>query len=125
VADGASAELQPSDLDGANKRLDELIRANRPQTPPELESVAGSNGRSLFGSPYMIRGYGWGNRPEGQLSENLMRDALARWVAVDGEPVPEIPHRSYVAITRTGPEIELGLPRAREEASFHIIAGQW
>jgi hypothetical protein len=30
-----------------------------------------------------------------------------------------------VAITETGPEVVLGLPRVREEASFHVLVGSW
>jgi hypothetical protein len=30
-----------------------------------------------------------------------------------------------VAITATGPEVDLGLPDAEEEASFHLLLGNW
>ena len=36
----------------------------------------------------------------------------------------DLPPRSFVAITETSPEVELGTPAAREESSLHVIVGQ-
>lgn len=32
---------------------------------------------------------------------------------------------SYVAIVQQSPEVVLGTPSARQEASFHVILGKW
>ena len=37
----------------------------------------------------------------------------------------ELTPRSYLAITRTAPELPLGYPAAREQASYHVVTGRW
>ncbi|MGD9635899.1 MAG: hypothetical protein AB7U97_21640, partial [Pirellulales bacterium] len=60
-----------------------------------------------------------------RLSENLLSSAIAGLVASNAENVLNIPRRTYIAITETEPEIELGLSTADEEASFHVLHGTW
>jgi hypothetical protein len=37
----------------------------------------------------------------------------------------ELTPRSYLAITRTAPELPLGYRAAREQASYHVVTGRW
>jgi hypothetical protein len=59
------------------------------------------------------------------LNENLANRALSDLAGMNGRPALELPARSYVAVTTTGPEVETGIPYASEEASFHVIVGRW
>jgi hypothetical protein len=59
------------------------------------------------------------------LSGNLMNQELERWTDFNEDPVPDWRRRTYVAVTATGPEVELGVEGAREEASFHVVVGKW
>ena len=61
----------------------------------------------------------------GRLSENLAGSALMDLAGLTGRPALDLSPRSYVAITETGPEVELGISYAKEEASFHLIEGQY
>jgi hypothetical protein len=59
------------------------------------------------------------------MSDNVLNSAIADLVAGNADGVLNVPRRSYVAITETGPEIELGVAGATEEASFHVLQGSW
>ena len=37
----------------------------------------------------------------------------------------KLPPKTYIAVVESSPEVELGTPSAREEASFHVIRGEW
>jgi hypothetical protein len=125
LADGASGELLPIESAAAARRFAELLHDHQPEPPPELSAAGRSPavGWGLFGSPYYA--YGYGNAGNSNLSENLQQEAFGRWMTASAEAAPELPPRSFVAITDTNPEVELGVAGAHEEASFHVIAGQW
>ncbi|MEX2317823.1 MAG: hypothetical protein WD669_11765 [Pirellulales bacterium] len=125
LASGDSADLLPIESAAAARRFAEFARDNLPQSPPELDAAMPSpmTGSMFVGQMYA---YGYSNYPgDLKLSENLMQTMLDRAMGGDAAAELEIPRRSYVAITQTGPEVELGVAGAREEASFHVIAGQW
>ena len=48
----------------------------------------------------------------GLLLELIFREQYFQWL-------------SYVAVTETGPEVEFGMDGVEEQASFHVIVGQW
>jgi hypothetical protein len=54
-----------------------------------------------------------------------MNQELERWTDFSEDPVPVWRRRTYVAVTANGPEVELGVEGAREEASFHVVVGRW
>jgi hypothetical protein len=62
---------------------------------------------------------------EGQLNENSASRALSDLAGLNGRPALDLPGRSYVAVTTTGPEVETGISYAEEEASFHVVVGRW
>jgi hypothetical protein len=59
------------------------------------------------------------------LNENLAGRAISDLAGMNGRPALDLPARSYVAITLTGPEVESGISYAKEEASFHVVVGHW
>ena len=61
----------------------------------------------------MSRQYGL-QYSEQRLDDNLLSDALADLAGLAGQPALPLPPRSYVAVTETGPEVELGIAGARK-----------
>ena len=61
----------------------------------------------------------------GQLNENLANRALSDLAGMNGRPALDLPARTYVAITATGPEVETGISYAKEDTSFHVVVGHW
>ena len=43
----------------------------------------------------------------------------------DEFPALQLPPRSYVAVTKKGAEVAIGMANAEEVASFHVIVGRW
>ena len=125
LANESRVALAPISRDEAVKRIVQLVRDNEPEAPAELMggerdfvSRRGRSPRRPF-SRY---------RPQsndGQLNENLASRALSDLAGMNGRPALELPARSYVAVTATGPEVETGISYAEEEASFHVVVGRW
>ena len=125
LASEARALLTPISHDDAAKRIAQVIRDNEPEPPPELSGsdrdYVGRHGhltRRLYGR-YQSQVNG------GQLNENLASRALSDLAGLNGRPALELPPRSYVAITTTGPEVETGISYAKEQKSFHVVVGHW
>jgi hypothetical protein len=119
------AALQPMSRAEAVKQIIALIRDNEPEAPAALSGserdFVGRHGRS---SRRLFARY----RPQGgsdQLSENLASRAMSDLAGMNGRPALDLPARSYVAVTTTGPEVETGIPYAKEDGSFHVIVGRW
>jgi hypothetical protein len=122
VAVDSSAALQPIARDDAARLINRLVVDSMPQAPPELGSsdtdLAALQSRSRFGR-FGVQYNG------GRLSENLTGIALMDLAGLTGRPALDLPPRSYIAIAETGPEVELGISYAKEEASFHLIEGKY
>lgn len=110
----AAPEAVARDLRAASLKL-------RPSYPPGYD--ARYNDRR-YG--YQRRSYYWSamdqNLPFPRLDESLLEQALNLAVHND---LAKLAPRSYLALTRTSPEIPLGYRSAREEASFHVVVGHW
>lgn len=125
LASESRVALAPISRDDAVKRIAELMRDNEPEMPAEL---SGSE-RDFFGRRGRSnrRSFG-GYRPQannGQLNENLASRALSDLAGMNGRPALDLPARSYIAVTTTGPEVETGISHADEDGSFHVVAGRW
>jgi hypothetical protein len=59
------------------------------------------------------------------MDSNLASVAIADLAGISGKQPLVLPPRSYVAVTETGPEVEFGMDGVDEQASFHVIVGQW
>jgi len=119
------AVLKPIERDDAIRVINKQIADNTPQSPPEL--AIGESDVYAMRSRSRYQPYGRYNlQPNtGKLSENLPNSELSNLAGLSGQPALELSPRSYVAITETGPEVELGIPYAKEDASFHVIEGHW
>jgi hypothetical protein len=124
LATDSRAQLQPISRQDAIGRLRKIITDNAPQPPPEL---AGSDSNFAQRQQRRYRRYG----PYGlefsteRLQENLVWYKLQELAGLTSAPALDLPPRSYFAVTATGPEVVLGTPDAIEDASFHVILGNW
>jgi hypothetical protein len=121
---GAMVELKPSTHANALRLLREMMLENQPEMPPELigdrSSESSSRRRRRAYRPNFDSEFG-GER----LGDNLQDLAIASLVEANAESILNVPPRSYVAITENGPEVELGIADAKEDASFHVLLGKW
>jgi hypothetical protein len=122
----SSTSLQPVARADAIRRVRQLLTDNKPEPPAALAAEESDlllmerrNTQRMMRSRYGL------SYSDERLSANLMNDELANLAGLDGGPALQLPPRSYVAFTETGPEVVTGIPRAREEASFHVVIGQW
>jgi hypothetical protein len=89
-----------------------------PPSPPADRPVYGD---SLLGFSFPAP-FGTAAVSEIHFSNGLLEREWQRWTRVSG---PEaMPPRSYVAVTRENPGVDLGVPRTKPDASIHLIVGQ-
>jgi hypothetical protein len=126
IDDGATADLKISTHLDVLRQLRQRMLDNQPELPPALEeeqdrlsSVERRGRRRMFQRQYELD-YGIE-----RLSENLLSGAISALAENNAEGTLNLPPRSYAAITETGPEVELGIEGADEEASFHVLVGHW
>lgn len=125
VAKDSTAGLKPIERADAVRRINRLITDNTPQAPAALAAGDSELSALRSRSRYQMYGRNVSQYNSGRLSDNLAGDALADLAGLAGRPALELPPRSYVAITETGPEVEVGISYAKEEASFHVVLGKW
>jgi hypothetical protein len=123
---GASTSLLLAKRIDVIRRLRTVFAENEPELPAAL-----ANRDSDFmilqqrQAQRMLRSQ-YGLQFSGELlKDNLMNDALSDLTGLEDNPALQLPPRSYVAITETGPEVSLGTSRAEEVASFHVLLGRW
>ncbi len=126
IPDRATVTLQPSSHAVALRRLRKLVSENQPELPPALKiSREYTSGSQRSRQRRFQRNQFGREHSSARLGQNLLNDAIAALVATTPKTVLNLPPRSYVAITTTGPEVELGIRAAEEVASFHVLFGQW
>jgi hypothetical protein len=125
LAAGDRTNLQPVARNDAIRRLRDLVVKNTPQAPDALaagDSEFADLQRRQLRQNYRRFGLNYGNE---RLGNNLAHGALSALAGLEGAPALQLPPRSYVAVTKTGAEVAVGMTRAEEVASFHVIVGKW
>jgi hypothetical protein len=117
--------LKPIERTDAIRRFRQLVMANEPEPPAALADGDTHYAVLQRQSRQMFRGRFGMQQSEVRLTTNAVNERLAELAGLSGQPPLNLPPRSYVAITKTGPEVELGMRGAKEEASFHVMIGQW
>jgi hypothetical protein len=117
--------LAPIERGEAIQRIGRLYTENLPKAPEELATSDADLMAMTSGSRYRRYGRYGGQFSGGRLLDNLAGSATAELAGRTDQPGLDLPPRSYVAITETGPEVEVGMSHATEEASFHMIEGKW
>jgi hypothetical protein len=126
IDDGATVRLNPSTHADVLKQLRQRLLENQPELPPALADEQNSispaerrDRRRMFQQRYDL------NYGSERLSENLLSGAISNLGENNADCTLNLPPNSYVTITETGPEVELGIEGANEEASFHVLVGHW
>jgi hypothetical protein len=115
--------LQPAKRAEAAARFRKIVQERSPQIPDALTGLdsRSSNRRRQW---QMMRGYSSYGGSE-NLESNLANVSISTLAGLEGRQGLALPPRSYVAVTETGPEVVFGMDGVEEEASFHVIVGQW
>ncbi|NUQ66219.1 MAG: hypothetical protein HUU20_27470, partial [Pirellulales bacterium] len=95
------------------------------------EFPAGANRQNLAAAAasrnyrrFIYRQGGYADADPEQATGRLERSlaSITRTAQTEG---PLLGPASYIAIVDRSPEVELGTPSASEEASFHVVFGEW
>jgi hypothetical protein len=128
LADGSSVKLDGTDTE-VNKVTREMLYTlveNAPQMP---DVMAGRSNRTYFGLNRSNRNRSrfayttsLGPEPAANQSTSILEHSIN--AVRDQLQKGDSPPRTYIAISDLGPEVQLGTT-ATEEASLHIIFGNW
>ena len=118
-------ELQATVRTKAIRTVRQLIMDNDPQSPAALADGDADYIMMERRQSQMVRRRYGGEYGDAQFPGNLLNEAIANLGGLDGLPALQLPPRSYVAFTETGPEVEIGMSGAEEQASFHVVVGTW
>jgi hypothetical protein len=117
IAAGATVTLsEPSSQD--LKDFCELLRRNAPALPAGfVEPTAIGRSRRFY------MGYSRGGETT-DFSSNLMERRIAQWITQ--LPIKQgLAPRSYVAVLRQNPGVEMGVPSTTDEMSLHLLNGSF
>jgi hypothetical protein len=122
LAEGAKTQATPVDPADAMAEIQEAIQGCKMVNPPGVDpaNYQYSNSRRY----YYYYAYS-GDGPDPQPETCLMEDAIRGVARGSPSPLSELTPGSYAAIVPFSPEVELGTPIARPEASLHLVFGSW
>lgn len=115
--------LDSVDKDAAVARFRKFVTDRTPQTPDELVGRESQGSTRRRWQRMRSRSYAYGGNEN--MESNLANLALADLAGLAGKEGLALPPRSYVAVTETGPEVAFGMDGVEEQASFHVLVGQW
>lgn len=122
VAADAAVQADPVDPVVASQRLQKTFMQHVPTF------VLGMDQQSLQSTTYRGRLFWWANQtnlPDPIQSTSMLETALTTPHVSASTDDPRLRLGSYLAVVRRSPEVELGVPEAEEQASFHVILGTW
>jgi hypothetical protein len=125
LGSGAVVFLQSAERSEAVRKLRKLVTEHTSELPAALAGNESEYAAMQRAQWRMYSGQYGADLSEHNLDTNLANDALTRLAGLAGQNGLTLPPRSYVAVTATGPEVEFGMKSAEEQASFHVIVGQW
>lgn len=111
VEAGASAVAHAIERSEARQRLREVVWKQRPASSVPNSRVRRGNWQY---SQYVMSHAGNGSQQTGHLETSFR-----------GIEEGSLGPGQFLAVVAASPEVELGLPDAREEASLHVILGTW
>lgn len=124
LAVGKVSFLEPIEQRDAASRFRKLVTNNAPAVPAAL-SGEDSKYTSIQRQQWRMYGQYSAFAGEQSLGGNLANEAVTSLAGLAGGSELKLPPRSYIAVTATGPEVLYGMDGVEEEASFHVIVGQW
>lgn len=122
---GATAVLQPADLEAIGESMRRIVQRVAPGEPPGFDRNNSTYSRRI--------NYRWQSPLNTSLPaatvamsvlERGIRDALASISPGGGKP-GALPPRSYVAIVSRSPETDYGVDMVEEAGSLHVVVGRW
>jgi hypothetical protein len=124
IAAGKTVTATAIELRDAMARLHQTGAARRPEAPSDLNAQA-IHYQSIrpYGTDWMVRSV------VGEGEDRSESGLLEHWLGMldprEEHDAPSLEAKGYLGIVDASPEVELGLPDAREEASSHVILGTW
>jgi hypothetical protein len=126
LTENSTTELAPSAWPEIVTKLRAFVTDNLLTVPPELTDESSSYAitqrrqrRQLYRNQLGL------DYSEERLDDNLMSGVIRNLGELSGDSPNDLPPRSFVAITESGPEVVPGIPAAVEHASFHVVVGRW
>lgn len=122
---GATAALQPADLEAIGSSMRRIVQRVAPGEPPGFDRNSSSFGRRVY--------YRWqsplntslpGAAMNSSLLERGISDTFGLISPGGGRP-GALPPRTYVAIVSRSPETDYGVDTVEEAGSLHVIVGRW
>jgi hypothetical protein len=119
---GGSVQLHAIDAKEFSGNWNKLFAAERPQFPIGFDPNQVENASAIFGNSYawwqhVVRGL-----PEPTTATSILERGLR---SVGNLKLDEMRTRSYIAIVRQAPNVSRGVESVAEEASFHVVMGNW
>jgi hypothetical protein len=126
IEPGATATLEPIERATAQMHLARVAAEQQPAYPPGVSRQRNGGFFDFSRRSYSYgRRWGYGDLPEPTQQTGRLEQSLAAFDASGTNAMAAWSPGSYVAIVQQSPEVVLGIPAAREEASFHVIFGRW
>jgi hypothetical protein len=125
LANGSVSFLSPVERPDAVERFRKIVTDRSPETPDALVGTNSGLSNAQRRQWMAMRGRYSAYSGTESLDANLANASIATLAGTEGREGLELPPRSYVAVTEKGPEVLFGMDGVEEEASFHVIVGQW
>src|SRR5207248_1326194 len=123
LADKQSKELSKIDVEAAAAAMVKLAEAVKPAEPHGYDPRFYDDNMFLrLGPRYTRMASSDSSAGDPSMSQSLLEMNINAAIHPAGYTLAP---RSYIAIVATSPLVVSGVPRAREEASFHIIRGRY
>jgi hypothetical protein len=115
-------QLDAVDAKEFTVRWNKRFAAERPQFPVGFDPNQVENAAAIFGN--LSR---WSQGVDSGLpAPTTATSILERGLRSIGNlKLDEMRPRSYIAIVRQAPNLSLGIESVAEEASFHVVTGNW
>lgn len=123
IAENRSQELTKIDVKAATDAMVKLGEAVKPAPPHGYDPKAYDDNMFLRWGPRFARmTTGDGGAGDPQMATSLLETNIDAALHPADNPLAP---GSYIAIVETSPVVVSGVPRAREEASFHVVRGRY
>jgi hypothetical protein len=125
VPESAVEFMKPIERPAAEAKFRTIVQERSPQPPVEL--IGTNQNRPNYQQRQQLLGQGYSTTYTGveELNSNLASVAIAKLAGIDGLEGMALAPGTYVAVTKTGPEVVFGMSGVEEDTSLHVISGQW
>lgn len=119
---GSSVQLHTIDAKEFPDNWNKLFAAERPEFPIGFDPNQVENASAIFGDSYSY----WQEIDRGLPEPTTATSILERGLRNIGNlKLDDMRPRSYIAVVRQAPNVSLGIESVSEEASFHVVTGNW